>query len=198
MCPGAQVPRCLCSVGALARWRVGALVFLVILCLLTEGCSPEWKRKFIRKKKGDEQGPQPILVLHSGDRALHPPQARYRQRYAFWKSWHAELLISLGQIRKRDLQYLHGVIGELQSMQAILKEGGPAGRLQEIIVELSRLEENWKARRASPWHIPVRERMQLEALQRRIGKEFHASEVLDWIPEPPPGEEAEEVEETPS
>ena len=170
------------------RWTKALLLIAAIGLLSqgTSGCSPEWKRKFIRKKK-DVKEVQPILVLHSGSEALFPPAARYQERYAYWKSWHIDLLTSLGQIKKRDLRNLSGVIGELRSMQALL-DGPPSQRLQQILVELQDLEQSWDRMPSATWHTSSVARSRLEQLQREISKELYYSRVKDHIvqdaPEP--------------
>ena len=155
----------------------------LLLCLLAAGCSPEWKKKFVRKRKKEVAGPQAILVLQPDPRAIFPPDVRYREHYAFWKTWHDELLGSLGQIHKRDIRYLDGVIGELRSMQALLS-GPPAERLKQILVELSELQEEWE-RAPDTSQMPVSHRTRLEKLRREIGKAFHYSNVKDsLVPDP--------------
>ncbi|GEM_PF-538291 len=169
------------------KGRSNLLAFValgLVASLLLSGCSPEWKKKFVRKKKkGDLSGPQAILVLQPDAKAVFPPDVRYRQHYAFWKSWHSELLGSLGQIHKRDIRYMDGVIGELRAMQADLS-GPPAERLKEILVELSDLQDEWEG---SPGvaPAPVSHRLRLEKIQREINKKFHYSEVKASIhPDP--------------
>ena len=91
----------------------------LICCLLAAGCSREWRQKFMRKKK-NISAPQAVLVLQSNVQATHPPEVRYQEHFAYWKSWHSDLIDSLGQIRKRDLVYLNGCIGELRSLAQLL------------------------------------------------------------------------------
>ena len=163
------------------------MAVMLIGCIFLSGCSPEWKKKFIRKRKKDLDGPQAILVLQPDHKAVFPAAIRYKEHYAFWKSWHGELLDSFGQIRKRDIRYMDGVIGELQSMQ-ILLSGQPAQRLRQILVELSDLQAQWE-RTPSTGQIPISHRGRLESLQREIGKSFHYSDVKDSIlPDPEPAE----------
>ncbi len=171
-----------------------AIVFTTLLAgsLLLSGCSPEWKRKFIRKRQKEVVAPQAILVLQPDHKAVFPPDVRYRQHYAFWKSWHGELLGSLGTIHKRDIRYMDGVVGELRAMQALLS-GRPAERLKEILVELSNLQDRWESAPATS-SVPVSHRSRLEKLQREINKKFHYSEVKESIvpdplgrPDPPDG-----------
>lgn len=164
--------------------RVQTLVFCLlfsVLCLLTTGCGPEWKKKFIRKRK-DAKPPQAILVLESDEKSLLPPVARYQEHYAYWKSWHSELLSSYGQSRKRDLRYLSGVVGELRAMRAILSDGPSADRMQEILVELTELEEFWQLAPEGIWQPSARDRSKLQQLQRIIEKDFAYSDVKESIP----------------
>lgn len=162
---------------------VGRLVvtcfLLTAFCLLTSGCNSSWRKKFIRKRKKEAAAPQAFLVLQPDHKAVFPPDVRYRQHYAFWKSWHSELLGSLGQIHKRDIRTMDGVIGELRAMQADLS-GPPAERLKEILVELSNLQDEWES---SPGNAPVpaSHRTRLEQLQREISKKFHYSEVKESL-----------------
>ena len=160
------------------KWLLVPLsLLLTVLCLLETGCGPQWKRKFIRKGKV-VSAPQPILELQSDVQATYPPAVRYQAHFAYWKSWHSELLSSLGQSRKRDLRYLSGVIGELRA-QVELLTGPPAERLQGILSELTQFEREWQE---APADIPASTRTRLEQLQRQIDREFHYAEVKQWIP----------------
>lgn len=156
------------------RITVSCLLFAVSLT----GCGPHWKQKFIRKGK-PVQTQQPILTLQSDIQATDPPEVRYQEHFAYWKSWHSELLDSLGQIRKRDLRYFSGMISELQSMAQLLS-GPPADRLGEILVELHKLEKDWSESNptGSP---PPAVRTRLAQIEREIDKNFHPSKVKDSI-----------------
>lgn len=158
-------------------FSVFCLLFSV-LCFLIDGCSPEWKRKFTRARK-KVQASQPILVLESDEKAMYPPDARYRQHYAFWKSWHSDLLDSYGQLRKRDVRYLSGSIGELQAMAQLL-QGPSADRLKEILIRMTRIEDAWRTT-PEPWNPPATTRTELDKIRREIEKKFHYSKVKKWI-----------------
>ena len=143
------------------------VAFVLIAAVSLSGCSPEWRKKFVRKRKKEVAGPQAILVLQPDQKAVFPADVRYRQHYAFWKSWHGELLGSLGQIHKRDIRTMDGVISELRAMQTLLS-GRPAERLREILVELSNLQDDWE--RAAPTSpMPVSHRGRLEKPRREAG-----------------------------
>ncbi len=162
------------------------IAFGLLVGVALSGCSHEWRAKFIRKRNKNVGAPPAILVLQPDYKAVYPPADRYREHYAFWKSWHSELLISLGQIHKRDVTYLNGVIGELRSMQAILS-GRSAQRLHDILVELSDLQDQWQ-RAPDTWQIPASHRTRLEKLLREIDNKFNYADVKKEIvqdPEPP-------------
>jgi hypothetical protein len=151
-----------------------------ILFLSTAGCGPEWKKKFVRKKKA-ATGPQPILVLQPDVRAVLPAADRYREHYAIWKSWHTELIQSYGQLRKRDLVHLAGVIGELSALHALLN-GPPADELRKILSELSELKSQWESS-VGFWNPSPTTRSRLEQIQRSIEKHFHYSRIKSFLME---------------
>ena len=163
------------------KWLASFLCFSI--CLSVVGCSHEWRKKFIRKRQKEVQPPQAILTLQPDYKAMVPAADRYREHFAFWKSWHGELLSSLGQIQKRDVRYLNGVIGELRAMISLLT-GEPAQRLREILTELQEMEDKWSSA-PSTWSIPISQRTTLERLQRGIDKAFYYSRVKEFLVKDP-------------
>lgn len=164
--------------------RTVALFVIVALTVsLLSGCSPGWKQKFIRKRKGEVRGPQAVLVLEPDHKAVLPAPDRYREHYAFWKSWHSDLLASLGEIPKRDKAYLSGTIGELEGMRSVLA-GELAEKLTAVLEELRRMEREWAQAPAS-WRPSATTRTRLQQLQRQIAKEFHYSRIKESIPKEP-------------
>ncbi len=163
--------------------RILALFFIGVFLIGTAGCGYKWKAKFIRKRHGAVAQEQPVLVLESNEKAVYPAAVRYQEHFAYWKAWHSDLLASLGEIRKRDLRYLNGTIGELRSMADILGNTPPAGHLREIVGELTKLEEKWTSTSEAFWHPSTSARSRLEQLRREIDRAYHYSKVRTWIPE---------------
>ncbi len=159
--------------------RFFLLSLIGLLVLETSGCGPQWKRKFVRKKK-QVTVEQPVLVLQSEMEATQPPEVRYQAHFVYWKSWHTELIDYLGEVRKRDLRYLNGTIGELRAMAELIS-GPPADRLRKILTELSEMEEAWNKAPASS-KPSATDRTRLEKLRREIDKNLHYSKVKQWIP----------------
>ena len=162
------------------RNRLQGIVCCLLVIVLLAGCAG-WKKKFIRKRKTPPKPPQAILTLEPDHKALLPAADRYREHYAFWKSWHADLLNFYGQTQKRDVAYLTGAIGELRAMQRVLK-GTPADSLSKILAELTEMEQQWRDS-SGAWSPSATTRTRLEQLQREVQKKFHYSEVKDFIAE---------------
>ena len=151
----------------------------LLLCFVMTGCSTEWRRKFIRRRKTATPA-QPVLLLQSDVQATGAPDVRYREHFAYWKSWHSELLLSLGESRKRDLSYLNGTIGELLAMAQLLS-GPPGERMKSILNELNDLQES-RSHTHGAWQPTPAARACLEQLKREIDKNLHFSKVKEWIP----------------
>jgi len=157
--------------------RFIALGLLMLALSSSAGCGQ--KIQLLRKRK-PHTPPQPIMVLESNEKATHPADVRYQEHFAYWKSWHSELLGSYGQMRRRDLRNLSGVISELRSMQDILT-GPPADHLRGILQEISAIEEKWR-REPDTWTPPTAQRSRLEQLMREIDKSFYYKKVKAWVP----------------
>lgn len=156
-------------------------VLLIFSVSAVSGCGSEWKKKFVRKRK-NAKVTQPILTLQPDYKAVMPAKDRYREHFAFWQSWHTELLNSFGQLKRRDLSHLNGAIGELSAMQAILT-GEPSQRLKKIVEDLDAMKERWSA--APLASHPAADRSTLERFQREISKNFHYSNIKETVvPEP--------------
>lgn len=160
-------------------WLGICSVFLIIFLLGAAGCSPKWRAKFIRKSTKSKATAQPILVLQPDQKAVLPPADRYREHYAYWKSWHGDLLDSLGQLRKRDLVQINGAIGELQAMQSVLT-GPPSEGLRKILLEMRNLQAQWAAAPVT-WQIPSATRTRLQQLYREIDKNYPYARVKNAL-----------------
>ena len=161
--------------------RLLALVLAAAMAGSLAGCSSQWRNKFIRKSKNPRTA-QAFLVLQPDQLAVMPAADRYREHFAFWKSWHSQLLDSFGELKKRDMVNLNGAIGELRSMKALIT-GKPADRLKEILTQMDEMEERWSIA-PTPSH-PTGDRTSLERIQREVGKKYHYSNIKQTvIPEP--------------
>ena len=166
--------------------RFVAFLLLLSFSLAVSGCSEEWRKKFIRKNRRAVIS-QPILMLVPDRLAVLPATQRYREDFAFWKSWHLDLLDSYGKNQKHDTAYLSGMIGQLRAMQEMLT-GKPSERMREILIELTGMEKRWNQTRGV-WSPTTQDRTRLERLYREINRDFHYSHIKETIPPEPPTEE---------
>ncbi len=160
--------------------RVTALLSLVsMLAAVGMGCSPRWKEKFIRKHKAKPV--EPILVLASDEEALLPPEDRYREHFAFWKSWHLQLMEHLGTMRKRDIRNLSESAGELRAMVELLT-GTPREELRKVTDELGDLEAKWRQKPSAGWRVSTATQSRLNQIKRLINRKYHYSRVKESVP----------------
>jgi len=155
-----------------------ALVLFSLILVSSAGCGR--KIQLIRKNK-KVTVTQPILVLQPNDKAMAAPAVRYQEHFAYWKSWHSELMGSFGEMRKRDLRNLNGVISELRAMEDILT-GPPADHLRSVLQEISGMEDKWQ-QEPETWTPPSMMRSRLEQLMREIDRSFYYKKVKTWIPQ---------------
>lgn len=170
-----------------SRWLLAMTTVLITGCLVSAGCSPKWRAKFIRKRKTAAPVASPILVLQPDYKATLPAPDRYREHYAYWKSWHSGLLDSYGQLRKRDRVNLQGVLGEAEAMQALLT-GEPSEHLRRLLLDLREIQDQWD-RMPDSWQPPMSTRARLEQLFREINKNFHYAKVKQSLIQEPEREE---------
>ena len=173
-----------------ATGRLVALAVLAAFVCGTAGCGQVFKRKFVRKNQ-KVKTVQPILTLESDAQATYPPAIRYREHYAYWKSWHSELLASYGQIQKRDLSYLNGSLSELASLKELLT-GEPQQRLVAILIEMNRIRDSW-LKMPEPWKPPVSDRTTLQRIERAVTKKFVYSKIRKAIIEDPQKRDAQAI-----
>lgn len=85
--------------------RISGLVLIAIYLLFSVGCTGEWRRKFVRKKKYEKR-PTPIFKPKEYEAEFTPGQ-RYANHYAFWKNAVSEVIKILGQkqINNKKLKF---------------------------------------------------------------------------------------------
>lgn len=102
--------------------RIIAGVLAVVFMLSCCGCSGAWRRKFVRKKKGEvKEGP----VLHPEEyRKEFTNKQFYANHFAFWKAAESEFINSLKGDRSagRINTYASYAIDELKSLHKLLAE----------------------------------------------------------------------------
>ena len=97
------------------RW-ISLLLILVIAASLA-GCSEEWRRKFVRKKKDVAKKPH---IYQTKRYAKEPTEALYAKHYNYTISWLSELADDLGQNSKKDARCIEEALGQMRDVQLFL------------------------------------------------------------------------------
>lgn len=106
------------------------LIFAVLVSL--SGCSEEWRRKFIRKKKDVAKKPR---IYQTKRYTKEPTEALYTKHYNYTISWLSELSGNIGQNSKKDARCIEEALGQLKDMQFFLVPE----KAQELDKHISRL-----------------------------------------------------------
>lgn len=113
------------------RWFVLFMVFAIVIS--SAGCTEEWRKKFIRKKK-DVKKPR-IYQLKRYKK--EPTELLYNKHYNYAITWLSELVDDLGHNHKKDLRCIEEALSQVRDLQAFLvPEKG-----KELDKHIARLEE---------------------------------------------------------
>jgi len=150
--------------------------FLLIFMLVNlTGCEALAK-KFRRKKKEEVKMPRMYQVKIY---VKQPTPELYRKHFAYWASWHSELIQELGENHKRDLLCIEQIVSNLKDMQNVLvpekgKDLTPhiekLAKVRDVIVteDLTTANKTYVSRT-------------LEREERFIKKEFTYKKVKDCL-----------------
>lgn len=97
------------------RWITVLLIFAIVISL--GGCSEEWRKKFVRKKKEVVKRPR---IYQEKKYKKEPSEQLYNKHYNYCISWLSELEQGLGQNSKKDARCIEEALGQIKEMQGIL------------------------------------------------------------------------------
>ena len=110
-------------------------IFIIIAILMnTAGCSDEWRKKFVRKKKDVAKKPH---IWQEKKYSDEPTEALYTKHYNYAITWLSELSDDLGQNNKKDLRCAQEALGQICDMQNCLIPG----KAKDVDKHIKRLEE---------------------------------------------------------
>ena len=110
-------------------------IFIVLAILInTAGCSEEWRKKFVRKKKEVTKKPR---IWQEKRYPNTPTEAIYSKHYNYAITWLSQLSDGLGQNNKKDVQCIEEALGQIYDMQSCLV----AEKSKEMDKHVKRLEE---------------------------------------------------------
>ena len=109
--------------------------FLILAVIVsTAGCSPEWQKKFIRKKKDVAKKPR---IWQDKKYSKEPTETLYTKHYNYTIAWLSELTDNLGDNNKKDLRCIEEALGQVEDMQYCLIRD----KAKELDKHISRLKE---------------------------------------------------------
>lgn len=114
------------------RWLTIFIIFALLVS--SAGCSEEWRRKFIRKKKDVPKKPRIYQVKKY---KKEPSESLYTKHYNYTITWLSELAGDLGQNSKKDLRCIEEALGQVRDMQNCLVPE----KAKELDKHINRLKE---------------------------------------------------------
>ncbi|NQT94919.1 MAG: hypothetical protein HQ572_00565 [Candidatus Omnitrophica bacterium] len=123
------------------RFLAGILILLI--CMNSVGCGGAWRRKFIRRKKGEE-ATAPVLQPKDYEKEFTNKQF-YANHFVFWKNSESELISSIQakKSQKRIEMFASYSLTEIKKIYELLIEDKQK-ELEPYIDELERLVEKIK------------------------------------------------------
>lgn len=98
--------------------RKYSTLFLVFVLIITSaGCSEEWRRKFIRKKKEVTKKPR---IYQEKKYKKEPTRGLYDKHYNYCTNWLSELSGRLGENHKKDTVCIQEALSHFKDMQEFL------------------------------------------------------------------------------
>ncbi len=155
------------------------LTFFLILTLgLTSGCY-NIRKKFIRKKKGQEDRP---VYIDFKDYPLTPSREAYIDYYLFVRGWLDELAEALnkGLSYKRERRAINEAIMNFEQIIAFFNSAGK-DRVYPLYEELLKVREELAR---SPNMSEIRRNLlirKIETFKRRFEKECNYTDAEEWM-----------------
>ena len=108
------------------------LIFAMLVSLA--GCSEEWRRKFVRKKKDVAKKSR---IYQTKRYTKEPTEVLYTKHYNYTISWLSELADDLGQNSKKDARCIEEALGQMRDVQFFLVPE----KAKELDKHINRLKE---------------------------------------------------------
>ena len=149
------------------------LVFFMFLNLA--GCA-SLQKKFTRKKKETVRMPRIYQVKKYEKK---PSLELYQKHYAYWESWHSELVTVLGQNRRKDKRCIEELTGQLYDMRNLLVPE-KAKALEAHIEKIARVKDTIFNEDLTQFNKDS-VLMTLDREERLVRKDFSPGKVRNYI-----------------
>ena len=159
------------------RKILSILVILAIMISLA-GCSEEWRRKFIRKKKDVAKKPRISQVKRY---LKEPTEALYTKHYNYTITWLSELIDDLGKNNKKDAGCIEEALSQIKDLQLFLRPE-KASQLDKHVVRLIEIRELILKRDLGQANMDYARRS-LEREERFLRSEFYYNKIKGCIKE---------------
>jgi len=116
--------------------RIIYFIIAIFLIVNIAGCAGI-QRKFTRKKKETVKMPRIYQVKKYESK---PSPELYRKHYVYWESFQSELIMVLGQNRKKNMVCIEHILSNLNDMQNMLLPE-KAAELEIHIVRLTKIRD---------------------------------------------------------
>ena len=116
--------------------RISYFVIALFLIMNIAGCAG-LQKKFTRKKKDAVKMPRIYQVKKYESK---PTPELYKKHYVYWESFQSEMIMTLGQNRKKNMVCIEHILSNLSDMQHMLLPE-KAAELETHIVRLAKVKD---------------------------------------------------------
>lgn len=114
--------------------KILSVLMIIAILINTAGCSEEWRRKFVRKKKDVAKKPR---IWQEKKYSGEVTESIYTKHYNYTITWLSELSDGIGQNNKKDVQCIEEALSQIYDMQNCLT----SEKARQMDKHIKRLEE---------------------------------------------------------
>ncbi len=153
-----------------------SLLLIMAIAVSLAGCSEEWRRKFVRKKKGVTKKPR---IYQTKRYTKEPTEALYNKHYNYTITWLSELAGGLGQNSKKDARCIEEALGQIKDMQIFLVPE-KASQLDKHINRLKEIQDLILRRDLGQANMDYARRS-VEREERFLRSEFYYNKIKKYM-----------------
>jgi hypothetical protein len=158
------------------RWV--SLLLILVIAMSFAGCSEEWRKKFVRKKKDVAKKPR---IYQTKRYIKEPTESLYTKHYNYTIAWLSELADDLGQNSKKDARCIEEALGQIKDVQFFLVPE-KAKELDKHINRLKEVQDLILRRDLGQANMDYARRS-VEREERFLRSEFYYSKVKKYMKE---------------
>jgi hypothetical protein len=156
--------------------KIFTILLTLALIISLAGCSEEWRRKFVRKKKGPAKKPRIYQVKRYNK---EPTEALYTKHYNYAVTWLSEIVDDLGKNNKKDVRCIEEALMHIKDLQLFLVPQ-KAGQLDKHINRLKEIQDLILKRDLGHANMDYARRS-VEREERFLRSEFYYNKIKDYM-----------------